>query len=175
MTDSVLARSLLRYADSSHANEAYRAPFTLVVDDSPWAVAVSGPSVVAVKGKASYPVRSLEDVECLLRRPSDRPQEVTLGDLRAWCHGDGPKEGVVFGLVFDRNYLGELISCVPFTSLQISTGFYQSVPYVVVEAVGKWRAILAGLDVLPTPAMPVFGAYKPSVERELFDLALNMD
>lgn len=175
MADSLLAQALARFVASEHANALYLQPFSVRVGDSPWAVAVTGPTLMAVRGKSSYALADCPEVVEVLTLPTEQPEEVLTADLREWC---GPSEpllqgGVIRGLVFDRARLSALLGPVPFSKLLLWTTTYRDIPVVVLEAPGKWRAALAGIDSDPEDGDPVWGA--KTSEQQGFDLAMSLE
>jgi len=175
MADSLLAQALARFASSAHENPLYRQPFSVKVGESLWAVAVTGPTLMAVRGKSSYALADSPEVVEVLTLPPEQPEEVLTADLRDWC---GPSEpllqgGVIRGLVFDRARLSTLLGPVPFPKLLLWTAAYRNIPVVVLEAPGKWRAALAGIDSDPEDDDPVWGA--KTSEAQAFDLAMSLE
>ena len=174
MADSLLAQALVRFVADEHDNALYLRPFSVKVGDALWAVAVTGPTLMAVRGKSSYALADNDQVVEVLTLPPEKPEEVQVADLRGWC---GPSEpllqgGVVRGLVFDRARLSTLLGPVPFSKLLLWTTTYRDVPVLVLEAPGKWRASLAGLDREPEAKDLVWGA--KTVEEQGFDLAMSL-
>ncbi len=178
MADSILAASLTQFAasESDPADEVYRKPFTFNVEGQTWAVAVTGPTLMAVKGKASYPLfEENKGVLDLMLLQADKWEEVALRDLRTWCGPPADRDdAVINGYVFNRARLGKLLVPCLFPKLRMGTTYFGQVPAVIVEAVGKWRVVQGGVDCDPEPDMPVWGKAS-TVENQLFDLAMSLE
>jgi hypothetical protein len=173
MADSLLARLLVQFVGPEHQNAQFHAPFSVLVEGSPWAVAVSGPTLMAVRGKASYPLVVNEDVQTILSLKPNSSEAVSMATLKEWC---GPAEpflqhGVVRGRLFDRARLAGLLTPIPFPKLSLWVTLYNEIPALVLDAPSRWRALLAGIDGDPDPADPVWGK---SAEAQIFDLAMSM-
>lgn len=178
MADSILAQSLAQFAATPDdpADEVYRQPFTVTHEGQVWAVATTGPTFVAVKGKASYPLNNDNPgVNRLIALQADKWEEVTLRDLKAWCGPPGERDdAVVNGYVFNRARMAKMLVPCPFPKLRMGTTYFDKTPAFIVESMGKWRAVLGAVDCDPEPDMAVWG--KPtSAEGQLFDLAMNLE
>lgn len=178
MADSILAQALTQFAAAPNdpVDEIYRQPFTVSHEGQIWAVATTGPTFVAVKGKASYPLLTDNaDVNRLLALQADKWEEVTLRDLKAWC---GPPEerddAVVNGYVFNRARMAKMLVPCPFPKLRMGTAYFDKTPAFIVESVGKWRAVVGAVDTDPEPDMAVWGKLT-NVEGQLFDLAMELE
>jgi hypothetical protein len=175
MANSFLASTLTRFVAPDHETVVFRQPFSVqTTDGATWAVAVSGPTLVAVRGKSTYPLVDFPGGVAVLCLAPEAPEVVDLAAFRAWCLATaGSKMGVVRGRVFDRERLCQLLEPVTFPRLTIGVGAYGAIPALVLDAPSKWRAVLAGIDAEPTPADPVWGS--KSVEAEAFDFAMSLE
>lgn len=178
MADSMLAQALLRFAatESDPADPVYRQPFTTTVDGQVWAVATTGLTFMAVKGKASFPLKDDNtDVHALIRLQPDKSEEVVISELRSWC-GVGPDrdDAVIQGRVFNRTRLGQLLGPCPFPKARMGTAWFNNVPALIVDVPGKWRVCMGAVDEDPHADHPVWGR-KPTTETQLFDLAMSLE
>lgn len=176
MADSILAQTLTKFTNpqAEGIDPVYRHPFTTTVNGFVWAVAVTEPTFVAVKGKASYPLfEGNDEVANLVTFQPDKSEEVDLAELKAWC-GTNPErdEAVINGYVFDRSKLGRLIAPCPFPKVRLGTGYVGKTHAAIVEAPGKWRVVLGGIDCDAEPEMPVWGR---TPEKQMFDLMMALE
>jgi hypothetical protein len=178
MADSILAQSLLKYtaSPSDPVDNVYHQPFTATVDGQIWAVATTGHTFMAVKGKASYPVfDGNRQVAELINLPADAWEDVVVRDLRNWCGtSEELDEAVVDGYVFNRARIAKLLIACPFPKIRMGTTRYGKTPALIMESLGKWRAVLGALDCDPEDDMPVWGKVV-TAEARLFDLAMELD
>lgn len=176
MADSILAQALVKYVATADDNvePVYRQPFTVTVDGQVWSVAVTGPTLVAVKGKSSYfPHESNPEIKALLSLQADKYDEVDLHDLKAWCgNSEERDDAVVDGKVFNRTRLGQLLKPFPFPKAQMGTTWFHSTPALIVESPNKWRVVIGAVDCDPEPEMAV---WQHTSQKQMFDLAMSLE
>lgn len=175
MADSLLAQALVRFTAPQAEEPIFRAPFTIQMGGQVWGLAVTGPTLVAVKGKASYPLVDSAPYETFLQTVPVKADEVQLQDLKDWCGppGDQENEAIFYGRVFNRTRLANLLDPIPFPKVQIGVFDNAGIPVLMVYWPGKFRVLLAGMASEPAEGMPVWDPR--SSEAQVFDLAMDLE
>lgn len=157
----------------------YGKPFSLAVGGAKWTVASNKAWVVGVKGSGPYPLWKAETdriavITSLLSLEPVKTWTYSTKDLLDWATSGDPEETFVSGCVRDvlinTRALAHVLAQCPFKQIVVwnITGGVCQTPALGLAAVGRWKAILAG--VLGEASISDF---EPGGQQAVFDLAMG--
>ena len=156
----------------------YGKPFSLVVGGARWTVASNRTWVVGVKGSGPHPLWDVEQdrvfrVNYLLGLEPIKPLTYVTEEILSWATSGDPEDtmlcGCIRGVLINTRALAKILEECPFKQIVVwnASGNTSEESALGICAVGRWKAILAG--VAGTAAISDF---EPGGQQTVFDLAM---
>ena len=160
-------------------NPVYAKPFSLVINSARWTVASNKAWVVGVKGSGPHPLWGAEQdridrVTALLSLDPIKPLTYVTEEVCNWATSGDPEEsmlcGYIRGVLINTRALAKILENCPFKQLVIwnASGDIPEEAALGMCAVGRWKAILAG--VVGSAAISDF---EPGRQQAIFDLSME--